>query len=405
MNGEHPALRSASGANSTLFSGTQKVLFILIMLGLLRSIGHIHVYVGYLAPLAGLVWLCLERKVSVKLLPSYLLVLWAMVSGFSHTFGFIDHLKIFAVLGGIGLAEVIARLPRDYVEKSIAKYWIWLPIIVAVVELIMILLGAEDRSRTLSSGFIGVGLDSDLSIPRMNGSMGGSGYSAATAVVLAFYCFANQKRLAGFTLCVICCFMLSRGPVLAMLLGYCYLSLARLYLHKVFGWGIVALTLLFPLLIWLLTLVLTTEQQTLLSQLSTSRFVHYVSFLNFGLDNPLLGVGYSNWAEVYVDYFWTDGFQSIKQTNDVGNIREAHNLVLDVFGELGLVGWLLIAAQVSTISKIALQGDGKYGAMYIVALVCFTFLSGLSHWTFWFANGAILGHHFEVREHHPRDSK
>ena len=259
----------------------------------------------------------------------------------------------------------------------------------------MIVLGAGERSRALSSGFIGIGLNSDLSIPRMNGSMGGSGYSGAMAAVLAFYCFANQKRVAGVTLCFLCLLMVSRGPVLAMLVGFLYLFFARLYLQKLFGWGIVAVTLLFPVLIWLLTLVLTLEQQTLLSHLSTSRFVHYVSFLNFGLENPLLGVGYSNWEEVYVDYFWTDGFQSIQKSSNVGNIREAHNLMLDVFGELGVVGWLFIVAQVSIISKIALQGDGKYGAMYVTTLVCFMFLSGLSNWTFWFSNGVILGHHLK----------
>lgn len=395
MNQTNSVLGSTTGPHSRPLSSTQKILYVLIMLGLLRSIGHIPVYVGYLAPLAGLLWLFLKRKISTRLLPSYFLVLWAMVSGISHTFGFIEHLKILAVLGGIGLAEIIARLPRERVERSLARYWIWLPIFVALIELIMILLGAGERSRALSSGFIGIGLNSDLSIPRMNGSMGGSGYSGAMAAVLAFYCFANQKRLAGVTLCFLCLLMVSRGPVLAMLVGFLYLFFARFYLQKLFGWGIVAVTLLFPVLIWLLTLILTLEQQTLLSQLSTSRFVHYVSFLNFGLENPLLGVGYSNWEEVYVDYFWTDGFQSIQKSSNVSNIREAHNLMLDVFGELGVVGWIFVVVQVSIISKIALQGDGKYGAMYVTTLVCFMFLSGLSNWTFWFSNGVVLGHHLK----------
>lgn len=399
MNQKNSTLTNTSGPDSGLLSPTQKVLYVLIMLGLVRSIGHIHVYVGYLAPFAGLLWLLLKLKISTKLLPSYFLVLWAVVSGISHSFGFIDHLKILAVLGGIGLAELIAKLPRNHVERSVTKYWIWVPIFVAAAELVMILLGAGERSRALSSVFLGIGLNSDLSLPRMTGSMGGSGYSGAMAVVLAFYCFANQKRLAGVSLCVLCVLMISRGPFVAMLVGFLYLSLARLHLRKIFGWGIVSMTLLFPILIWLLTLVLTWEQQTLLTEVSTSRFVHYISFLNFGLDNPLLGIGYSNWEEVYADYFWTDQFQSIKEASNVRTIREAHNLMLDVFGELGVVGWLFIVAQVAIISKIAFHGDGKYGAMYVTALVCFMFLSGLSNWTFWFANGVILGHH--IKSHKP----
>lgn len=405
MNQKNSTLRNTSGPDSSLLSATQKVLYVLIMLGLVRSIGHIHVYVGYLAPFAGLLWLLLKLKISTKLLPSYFLVLWAVVSGISHSFGFIDHLKILAVLGGIGLAELIAKLPRNHVERSVTKYWIWVPIFVAAAELVMILLGAGERSRALSAVFFGIGLNSDLSLPRMTGSMGGSGYSGAMAVVLAFYCFANQKRIAGVSLCVLCVLMISRGPFVAMLVGFLYLSLARLHLRKIFGWGIVSMTLLFPILIWLLTLVLTWEQQTLLTEVSTSRFVHYVSFLNFGLDNPLLGIGYSNWEEVYADYFWTDQFQSIKESSNVRTIREAHNLMLDVFGELGVVGWLFIVAQVAIISKIALHGDGKYGAMYITALVCFMFLSGLSNWTFWFANGVVLGHYFKGHERYLSDIK
>ena len=53
MNQTNSVLGSASGSHYRPLSSTQKILYLLIMLGLLRSIGHVPVYIGYLAPLAG----------------------------------------------------------------------------------------------------------------------------------------------------------------------------------------------------------------------------------------------------------------------------------------------------------------------------------------------------------------
>ena len=98
------------------------------------------------------------------LLPSYLLVFWAVLSGFNAGFNAIDHMRILAVLGGIGLAEFASTIPPRTIEKSIAKYWVWLPITVACVELIFFALGMEQRSRELSEGFVGIDIQSELSL-------------------------------------------------------------------------------------------------------------------------------------------------------------------------------------------------------------------------------------------------
>lgn len=396
-------MTSSPASRSQLYYQPKKhpllsVLLFFVMLGLFRSIGHIPIFIGYVAGAAGLVWLGLNRRITKQFLPTYLLVIWGALSAVNSGLGFTNYLQLLLVVGGVGIAEIIARTEPEELARGISRYWVWPILIVTGIEFIFFALDMGQRTRVINES-VTAGLlnETTWSLPRLMGSMGGSAYSATMLGALACFCWVEQRKRTAAILAIVSLFMVSRGPLIALLVALMFQAFRE---QKISRWGATALLgvcIGFPLIIWQLEQSLSWEQQIFLIQISSSRFLHYLSFLDFGLENPIFGIGYSNWRGVYEEYFWGDGFQYLLESNNVGLIREAHNLMLDVFGELGVVGWLLAAWQVATMGFIAIRGDARHGAMFVYTTTCFLFLSGFSSWSFWFTNGVLLGHHQRQR--------
>ena len=372
----------------------QAVLLFLVMFGLFRSVGHISIYLGYTAGLAGLFWLILQGKATKFFLPTYLLVLWSLLSAIVNGAAILSYFQILLILGGAGIAEIVSRSsPRD-IAASISRFWI-IPIIIATgIELSFFALDMGQRTRevneTLTAGLLS---NLNLTLPRLMGSMGGSAYSATMLGALGWLCWVEKQKRTAVILFAISFLMISRGPILALIIATTYHIFAGWKISKLAARLLVIFCISFPIFIWWLERSLSADQQLFLIQISSSRFLHYLSFLNFGVENPVFGVGYSNWREAYQEYFWSDSFQSLRSTSNENLIREAHNLILDVFGELGFVGWLLISLQIVIVGRMALRRKARYGTMFVYVTVCFLFLSGLSSWSFWFVNGIVLSEH------------
>lgn len=370
------------------------LLVAMAMMGAVRSIGHIPIFLGYIAALSGLIWLALSLQISRFLLPSYLLVFWGYVSLAYHGLGPVSYLQLALVLGGLGVAEMVSRMNPTDIADFVARRLVWIILAIIMLETIMIQLGMGQRVRSLDAGLSG-GLLPDLGIqvPRYMGSMGGSGYSGALAGALAFFCMIEGRRKAAVTLFIITLLMVSRGPLIALLIAAFFQVVHRRVIFQRLALLLPLLAVLFPIVVWWLKSVLTTQQIVFLIEVSTSRFLHYISFLNFGLDNPVFGVGYGNWRETYSDYFWAGDFQQWGKRNNTDLIREAHNFILDVFGEMGVIAWLLAGLQMFLTAVRAMSGDARYGSVFLFLVICFVFLSGLSNWTYWMVTGIVMAHH------------
>ncbi|WP_108838561.1 O-antigen ligase [Tateyamaria sp. Alg231-49] len=392
------------------FSQTQNIasragpiLLVMAMMGAFRSIGHIPIFLGYIAAVAGLVWLALSLQISRFLLPSYFLVIWGYLSLAYNELGPGSYVQLTVLLGGVGLAELVSRINPNEIADFTSRRLVWIILLIIVMETVLIQLGMGQRVRSIDANLTG-GLLPDLGIqiPRYMGTMGGSGYSGALAGALAFFCWIEGRKRAAITLFIVTLLMVSRGPLIALLFAALFQIVHRRALFQKLALLITVISVLFPVLIWWLKSVLTAQQILFLIDVSTSRFLHYISFLNFGLENPVFGVGYGNWRETYTDYFWVSDFQRWGEKRNSDLIREAHNFMLDIFGEMGIVAWILAGTQMLMTSYRAMTGDARYGSVFLFLVICFLFLSGLSNWTYWVFTGVVMAHHRRSQPQKPK---
>ncbi|WP_158971904.1 O-antigen ligase family protein [Chachezhania sediminis] len=369
------------------------ILLTMAMLGAVRSVGTFPIYLGYLSALAGICWLVLTMRISRFLLPSYLLFAWGIVSLVYHGLGPISYIQLCMVLGGLGVAEIVARINPAVIADVVSRRLIWLIVLVVIGETLLIAAGFGERSRELQGELTG-GLLPDLGIqvPRYLGPMGGSGFSGALTGALALLCLTEGRKRAAWTLFFITILMVSRGPLLGLILAGMF--------HMLRGWKIFRrlalimplITVSSPILVYWLQNVLTTEQILFLIEVSTRRFLHFMTFLQWGLDNPIFGIGYSNWQSVYSEYFFERDFQQWGHRTNLALIKEAHNFMLDIFGEMGVVGWLLASLQMMMTAVSAFSRDARYGSVFLFISISYLFLSGLSNWTYWLVTGLVMGY-------------
>ena len=372
------------------------ILFTLAMLGMLRSVGHIPIYLGYVSTLAGLIWLGLTLQISKVLIPSYLLVFWGFVSLFATGSGVINYIQFTLVLGGIGLAELVSRMDTKRIADIVADKLLWIVVVLILIELAMIQAGLGTRARTIDASFIGSG--TGARIPRFLGSMGGSAYSGTMLGMLGVLCWIEGRRRAAITCVLIMLLMISRGPMLALVMACGFQFFRRTIFSRVIAWVFVGLCVFMPLLVWYLRSVLSSLEILFLIEVSTRRFLHYITFLDFGLERPWFGIGYGNWREAYLDIFFSSEIQQWGQRLSVEHqVKEAHNFMLDIWGEMGILAWALAGTQMILTSVLAFRGEARLGAMFLFVVVCFLFLSGLSNWSYWMATGLVLSEHYRQR--------
>ncbi|TPE49123.1 O-antigen ligase family protein [Amaricoccus solimangrovi] len=373
------------------------IIVMLAMMGAFRSIGQFPIYLGYLSALAGLIWIGASLQISKFLIPSYLLVLWGYLSLVYNGLGPYSYVQLTVVLGGIGLAEIAARMEPSKIAELVSRRLVWIILALTVIEFVLIELGMGQRTRELDGELVG-GLFPDLGIavPRFMGSMGGSGFSGCMTGALGLLCLVEGRKKTALTLFFVTVLMVSRGPLLALIIAFMFHFFRDLKIGRICAFILLAISALFPVLIWYLESVLSKTEIVFLIKVSTERFLHYMSFLEFGLSSPIFGIGYSNYESVYTDYFYTADFQQWGTRYNVGLIREAHNFMLDIFGEMGVVAWILAAVQLVMTGWRALSGDARYGAMFIYVTICFFFLSGLSNWVYWLMIGIIMSHSSQI---------
>lgn len=353
--------------------------------------------IGLIAHLFGIYYIISSKKISMQLMPSYLVWLLALTSGILAPIPLIDLFSLMTVLGGLGIAEFLKKIPTEKIVGFISGRMLIIVVALTVIELAFVYAGMGQRTRELGGDVTG-GILPDLGIqlPRLMGLRNGSGYSALLAGIFFFICVIHKKRLAAWLYLCVVILMVSRGPFLGLIVSVAFLYVSRFQISKAISYVFPAILSGFPILIYYLEHTLSHEEIVYLIAVSTRRFLHYMSFLDFGMENPLFGIGYGQYKTYYWAYFFGPDFRQWGFTN-TELIREAHNFMMDIFGELGVISWLLMSVQVFWIHSLSLKGDSKYASISIYSCVCFLFLSGLSSWMFWFVCGFVLSHVQEVR--------
>lgn len=375
----------------------QHLLLWIVMLGAIRMIGVWSVPIGLIAPALGLFYLSRISAIHKSLLPSYILILVGLIGGLVNTISLTNYLEFMVVLGGIGMAEFMSKYKTADIVDFLCRHMLVLVILLTGVELFFVAMGQGQRIRELSGDVTGGLLpEIGITIPRLMGVRGGSGYSALLAGVFFLICFTRRRYLPAFVYFIIALLMVSRGPFLGLLAAFGYLLWIKFKFTPKIAYVFPMLLITSPAMVFILEKTLSSDQIVYLIAVSTRRFLHYMSFLDFGLENPFFGIGFGGYREYYAQYFYGEEFRQWGFTN-FSLIREAHNFALDIIGELGFPAFVLASLQILIVLRLSLLGDAKNAAIIIYMSICFVFLSGLSNWTYWFAIGFILANTREIK--------
>ena len=90
------------------------------MFGLFRSVGHISIYLGYTAGLAGFS-VCYCRVKQQSFSPYHLLVLWSLLSAIVNGAAILSYFQILLILGGAGIAEIVSRSSQGTLRRAYAS--------------------------------------------------------------------------------------------------------------------------------------------------------------------------------------------------------------------------------------------------------------------------------------------
>lgn len=351
----------------TLSPQLQHVLCILLVAAAVKMPLGIPLYLNGLLLLLGLFALVVVQQLPRVLLWPIALVglglAWAAAIGTLPSSG-----PRLLQVGLIVLASgVMARLDPALFGRYLA---LLLPLILLVLLVEPLLPEALYEPRTVLG----------YQIPRQAGLHGEHNYNAMLYGVIGLILAQHPPRILGLLPLVAALTAVSRGFLVAMLawLGAKALGRWRAWL------GPVAVLVLCaqPLIVLGVDGVINQDTRTALTRLSSSRYPIWVAYANMGLANPL-GVGYWQGPANMAGFDTSIGRHRVP--------RPAHSLYLQVFGEFGWLGYLLLVGFLLRMTRLVLRGAPAQLPMLLFVLAGYTVYSGLSDWAFWIVIGYLLG--------------
>lgn len=355
----------------------------LIFIGIFRTLGVYQTFLHLPAFAIGIAY-ALNGKIPKSLIPGLLLGLFTIASCVANNVSAQNYMKAAMIIGGVGIAKIISKVSVEHFERIVSRPLLYAIICSIIIETIFMQSGIGDRNRDLSAFSSSLG---GIELPRYTGFRGGSAFTSLILGVLGIICYTSNKKLSAAIYAFMIVLMVSRGPILALLVVLAYFAAPSQLIKRFIGWAVVSLLVLSPLLVYISTYTLDYHSKSELIELSTMRYYSFIAFLNFGLENPLFGIGYGNYYEYFKGY-------SITQEGSVfgyfpeHRLHEAHNLMLDVWGEVGIIGFLLLSAHI-IIFWIKISNT-KYAPAYVYMCVCMFFISGVSDWSIWVLAGLSL---------------
>jgi hypothetical protein len=216
-------------------------------------------------------------------------------------------------------------------------------------------------------------------IPRLGGLHGAHNYNAVMLGAVGVILAQHRPRILALLPMMAALTAVSRGFLVALMawLGAKAMGRALIWIAPL----IVLVLCAQPFLVLGVDAVIDQTTRVDLRKVTSSRYPIWVAYAKMGLSTPL-GAGY--WqgpaAMAHFDAFFAPGQQA----------REPHSLYLQVFGEFGWLGYLLLVGFLLHVTWLALRRAPAQLPVLVFVLIAYSSYSGLSDWAFWVPIGYVL---------------
>jgi hypothetical protein len=338
-------------------------------------------YFHLFMPLVGGIYYLIERKINKFYLPFYFLVIYGAFLSliYKDLSSGIRCLQLFLLLGfsnyllAFFKQEDFERLARIVIVTS-AFYIIFEAYFVGFIA------------------FKDMGLNLNIILPRYLGIIGESNFTSVMLVGLSFFALVKKQK-AYALLGIVSLFPLcSRVAIVMVLMGFFFILLQK-YMRNHFNKFLTIIFLclfLSPLIFSGLELILTDDLKLLLNKILSGRYVINLSYIEMLKDYPL-GVGYFRSPTLFKYYSEVGSTLLTDGLIHYGFFKyQPHNLLLQVLSEFGFIGYALFFWFNWRLLNLITLAKSNLGIPFIIILIGFTTLNGLSEFILYFTYAWII---------------
>ncbi|SES74310.1 O-antigen ligase family protein [Oceanicella actignis] len=355
-----------------LSEGTAALLMTMATLGAIKNPAELPLYLRALAPLAGLGFLAATGRLLTLAAPIYAMLCLGVLGTLAVNPDPLALVKIAQIFLMVALAHFVSTRPPHELTNMAAR--ILLPVALIAIPL-EIAVGEPESVRSLGG----------LTLPRFMGLAGYHTHSAGLYFFLAILFLAHRRPWPALFFALATLTTGSRGFAMA--------GLAALAVHLAPGarlkfasaaalLGAAATT---PLWIWALDQALSPQARAWLTLATTKRYEHWLTYINMGLKNPLLGVGYGAGPEAYDRYH-------VATLSFFEREQQAHNLYISTFGEWGPPAWALLTLFLAIVLLKVARYAPRHLPVPVYVTTLYTLHDGITEWVFWVGVGVALAH-------------
>jgi hypothetical protein len=345
---------------------------ILIALGAMKNPLGLPVYIRIMALFGAILFFFTRIKLSKTFLLPLLLVLFGFVGSIYHGLYGETQIRLLQIFFYICLAHFISRQPLDKLPDYLSFFLLPIAAFLMIYEFVFI----DPHLRNLFG----------ILLPRFSGIQGHHNYNAMLCGAIGMMLVMGRRYFPAAIFFFSALGAASRGFFLASIISFPFFFLKKNKFTSLLFWTVLAGTVGMPLFILWFDTMISDDFKKALTLASSMRYVHWMTYINMGIMNPIFGVGYFNGKVVYADYL-------IKILPTFEKYQQAHNLFIHIFGEFGVVGYLLMSTFIfSTAYKIIKLGNFRIIPLFTFLLVGYTFYDAITEWALWVGIGYIYAY-------------
>lgn len=350
-------------------------------------------FLNILMPLAGMLHFIITLRFRSIFFPMLIFCGVAFLGGIYNQIDAPSHIRILQIVGLVLFANYVSLINSSYLINRTVLYS---TIVFSIVFCLELVTGASGSRHLDIFGPLSGSLQPILAatrVPRFEGVYGEWNFSAAAVSMVAVLALLAKMRVSFVVLVVILAGFVSRGGFGAVILAFMVYLVGRINLRvsALISMAFVSVFAAFPIIVTLFNLSIDDLLRGEIGYYTSRRFIHWINFLDFGWSNPLFGVGYFSGIDYYQSTV-TDWVFGIYSFIGGAQYQEAHNLFIDVFGELGVICYSILAFFVTKLAYVCLRRAPELGPLFVCLTVLYLNLSGISDWSFWIAIGLSVSY-------------
>ena len=358
-------MTTASFSKTTDQENLRWLILMLIMVGAIKNPAETPLYLNSLLLVAGLLVLAVERKITPEFYPALLLIGLGLITAIYN--GYVDSIARLCQMALIILAaSYVARGHADELVEYVSRYLVPIIFIVFIAEILWV---GTIRSRVFAG----------IELPRYIGIQGDPNFNATLYGIIGLLIFSAGWKLRAVAIWIIALFSFSRGFVFGLLICMIALPFRRTFFIRLIYWPIIVTLLSVPAIVFFVDSVIADETRTMLTEISSRRYDHWLSYLKMGLDHPL-GVGYFQSVDLQAQYWPHHTWEN----------QEAHSMFFQVFSEFGFIGYGIFCYFVLGVARKVVSVDYDNAPIFLYLMVAYSLLNALSEWGFWIGLAVLL---------------